>query len=178
MRKLVILIAIIFSFSKSDGQITKGNWMLSGNASISTQKNSSTASLQYSQTDILFSSGVGYFVYDKFSVGIRPSLIYGSNSISNSNTVFGVGPFLRYYFLKPENIINIFSETSYSYGMISGSSKSNTYSIFAGPVLYFNPNVGLEFSFGYMSTKVVEFSGTNNRFQLGIGFQFHLEKEK
>lgn len=178
MKKMIILVLTVLMFTESYSQITKGNWLLSGSASISSLKSSSAASIQFKQTDIQISAGVGHFFFDKFAAGIRPSLSYGSNTIANSSTVFSVGPFVRYYFLKPENIINVVSDASYSYGRISGGQKLNSFSLFAGPVLYFNESVGLEFLIGYSTTKIIGFNGSNNKMQFSIGFQFHLEKEK
>ena len=175
--KLVFIYCIISTFT-ANSQITKNNWMLSGNASFSTQTNSSAVSLQFKQTDILISTGVGYFVIDKFAVGVRPSFSYGSNTVGNSSTVFGIGPFLRYYFLKNESIVNIISDLNYTYGAISGGQKTNTYSLYTGPVVYFNTSAGMEFLAGYSTTKIVGFDGRNNKFQFAIGFQFHLAKEK
>lgn len=185
MIKILFLTIFILLLSFiSNSQITKNNWLLSGNASFSTQKNSSAASLQYKQTDIQISPTVGYFIVDKFAVGLRPSLVYGRNNLissSKSSTVFLIGPFVRYYLLNPEQVFNLFAETGYSFGTISNegpNTKQNTFSCSAGPVLYFNTAVGLEFIVGYTSTKIVDFEGSNNALRFGIGFQFHLEKEK
>jgi hypothetical protein len=183
MPKTILLIITFCLFIKTaNSQITKGNWLVGGNASFSSLKSSSTATAQFKQTSVEISPVVGYFLNDKFAVGLRPSLTYGSNTIANSNTIIGIGPFTRYYFLKPENIVNLFTEGSYSYGSISSkgqpSSKSNTFSISGGTVIYFNSSVGLEFTLAYSTTKVVGFAGTNNEIRFGIGFQFHLEKEK
>jgi hypothetical protein len=181
-KSILFIITASFIFNNANSQITKGYWLISGNANFSTLKSSSAASLQFKQTDIQISSGVGYFPIDKFAIGLRPSFTYGNNSINaGSAKIFGIGPFLRYYFLKPEKVFNVFTEANYSYQSIVGQGsgqKSNTFSFLAGPVLYFNTSVGLEFTMGYSTTKIVGFTGSNNKMQFGIGFQFHLEKEK
>lgn len=120
---------------------------------------------------------------DKFAVGLNPSLTYGSNNVANTSTIITIGPFVRYYFLKTENIFNLFAEGSYAYGSNTGKGQGkgqhlNIFSFSGGPVLYFNSSVGLEFTIGYSTTKVVGFSGTNNEIRFGIGFKFHLEKDK
>jgi hypothetical protein len=138
--------------------------------------------IQYKQTDLQISPVAGYFAADKFAIGVRPSVIYASNTVASVNTTIGIGPFTRYYFLNSEKIFNLFAEGSYSYGIIYGkegvSSRSNTFSFSGGPVLYFNSSVGLEFTIGYSMQKVVGFTGKNNEMRFGIGFQFYLEKEK
>lgn len=183
MKSIFLSIAICFFTIFSFGQITKNNWMIGGNASFSSLKSSSTASLRYKQTSIQISPIVGYFIKDKFAVGIKPSLIYGSNTIANSSTVFNIGPFIRYYLLNSEKIVNIFSEASYAYGSISDKGQgtkqtSNSFSFSAGPVIYFNSSVGLEFSLMYTSSKINGFDGNNNEIKFGAGFLFYLEKSK
>lgn len=178
---LPILIILVISFS-AKSQLTKGNWMISGSASISTLESSSTATAQFKQTNIQLSSGVGYFLKDKFAVGLKPSISYGDNSVANSNTIIGIGPLVRYYFLNTDRVFNLFTEGSYSYGIITYkggiSSRSNGFSISGGSVIFFNSSVGLEFNIAYSTTKVIGFTGTNNEIRFGIGFQFHLEKDK
>lgn len=185
MKNLFLLTVSIIAFSViSNSQITKKNWLLSGSASFSTQKNASTASLQFKQTDIQISPTIGHFILDKFAVGLRPSIAYGKNNLianAKATTFILIGPFARYYFLQPEKIFNLFLESAYSYGIISNQgsdSKQNTFSIAGGPVLYFNNSVGIEFAIGYTKTKIIDFEGSNNAVRFGIGLQFHLEKEK
>ena len=164
------------------GQVTKGNWLLSGNASFASQKNSSGATLRYNQTDLQISPAVGYFVIDKLAFGLRPTFTYGKNNLVSSGqpqTIFALGPFVRYYLLQTERPFNIFADGSYAYTSLSQGSESrqHTFSFAAGPVLYFNTTVGLEFTVGYSTTKVVNFSGSNNSIRIGLGLQIHLEKE-
>ena len=137
-------------YSKHKISITENNWLLGGSTSFSSLKSSSTASTQFKQTSFQISPLVGYFVKDKFAIGLRPSLMYGSNTVANSNTIVKVGPFIRYYFLKTENIFNLFAESRYEYGSNTGKGQGagqrlNTFSFSGGPVLYFNTSVGLEF---------------------------------
>lgn len=175
--KTVILFVLILN-STANGQITKGYWLLSGNASISSSKSSSAASIQFKQTDIQVSAGLGHFFLDKFAVGIRPSFSYGSNNVGNSSSVFRIGPFIRYYILQPESIVNVISDASYSHGFFSGGSNSNALSLYVGPVIYFNTSVGMEFLLGYSTIKNVGYAGSDSKIQFAIGFQFHLEKEQ
>jgi hypothetical protein len=185
MIKITCLIVFIMFSSATYSQITKGNWLVGGNANFSYIKASSTAAVRYKQTNFQISPSVGHFVKDKFAVGLRPSVIYGSNNVgnSNTNTIVSIGPFMRYYFLPAETNFNLFTEGNYAYGSIYGkgqtiSQRLNTFSISGGPVLYFNSSVGLEFTIGYSSTKVVNFTGRNNELRFGLGFQIHLEKDK
>ncbi len=96
---------------------------MSGSASFSQLQSSSTATVQFKQTTFQITPLVGYFLKDKFAVGLNPSLTYGSNNVANTNTIITIGPFVRYYFLKPENIINLFTQGSYAYGSNTGKDK-------------------------------------------------------
>jgi len=182
MRKKILLIIIAFTFyTQANCQITQGNWLVGGNATFSRLQSSSTAAAQFKQTSLAISPLIGYFLKDKFAVGIKPSLLYGSNNVANTNTIISVGPFVRYYFLNPENILNLFAEGSYAYGSITGKGQGigqrlNIFSFSGGPVLYFNSSVGLEFIIAYSASKVIGFRGRNNEIKLGLGFQIHLEK--
>lgn len=180
MKKSILIIFILLFLSNTLlSQITKGTWLLSGSASFAMIKNNSEGALKYKQTNFSISPSIGYFLKDKFALGIRPSLTYGSSSISsgNSETIFSVGPFVRYYFLKTDKVFNILTDGSYSYTSFGSSGvKQSTISMAAGPVVYFNPSVGLEFLIGYASTKVAKYSGRNNELGFSIGFQIHLEK--
>jgi hypothetical protein len=53
-----------------------------------------------------------------------------------------------------------------------------TFFINAGPVIFLNSSVGVEFTIGYSSTHIKGNNDNNNVFQTGIGFQIHLEKNK
>lgn len=184
MKKTILLffIASIF-FNKANSQITKDNWMVGGNATFSNLQSSSTASAQFKITNYQINPLVGYFLEDKFAIGISPSFTHSIVKPGNNTTTLSIGPFARYYFLNPENIFNLFAEGDYAYGSISGKGQGkgqhlNTFSFSGGPVIYFNTSVGLEFIIAYSSTKVVGFSGNNRKLQFGIGFQIHLERDK
>jgi hypothetical protein len=183
MKYVLLILSILFISQAANSQITKKNWLLSGNASFATQKNSSASSVQYKQTDIQVSPTIGYFIADKFAAGVRSSFTFGKNNLvanSKPQTIFSIGPFTRFYFLNTDRPFNLLVEGAYAYAFLNqaSESKQHTISFAAGPVVYFNSAVGLEFTIGYSTTKVIGFSGSNNAIRLGIGFQFHLEREK
>lgn len=177
-----ILLFILFCFiiKTSDGQISKDNWIMGGSAGFSTLNSSSEAGLQFSQKDFRISAAAGYFLTDKFVIGIKPSFSYGSNSISISSTVIGIGPFVRYYLLSREYMFNLFTEGSYSYGntkdLKQNGQRSNTYSLSGGPVIFINSSIGLEFGVSYATTKVLNSTGKINGLNFGVGFMFYLDK--
>ncbi len=113
MKKLMMLIFVNFLvFNKFYSQITKDNWLVGGSTSFSSLKSSSAASAQFKLINFQISPVIGYFVEDKFALGIRPSLQYGSNTVANTNTIIKAGPFVRYYFLKSENMFNLIAQSS------------------------------------------------------------------
>jgi hypothetical protein len=194
MKQVAILIFMIFIFSQVNSQITKGNWLVGGNLSYKYTKYQSSAFVNYKYSEFTISPDVGFFVVDKFASGIRTSLMFskskypstgGAFSYPSKRNSFSVGPFARYYFLDTKSVLNLFAEGGYQYQLrkdiapgMSAVQISNVYYFNAGPVLYFNSSVGMEFTVGYLSVKYNDASGRDNTIQTSIGFQIHLEKDK
>lgn len=190
MKKIILLIiAISFIVNSTKGQIIKGNWMIGGNISYSSTTYKSEALANNTGYVLKIEPDIGYFLADKFVVGLKADISkQGSKatgtSVFSSYTDFNIGPFFRYYFLPSENIINIIVEGAYLYGFEGGSTtgrggqktSKNTFSLAAGPVVYFNSAVGLEFLIGYSTYKYVGFTGSNGTIQMRLGFQVYLEK--
>jgi hypothetical protein len=122
---------------------------------------------------------------DKLAGGIRVG--YQRNNIVNSTYTnkyndYSLAPFVRYYFLSKNEKFNLFADASYKktwtkYDYFYDTQKSNGYSIAAGPVLFLNPHVALEFTIGYAYDKVEE-QLKEHTIETGIGLQIHLGKEK
>ena len=186
MKKTSLLI-IVASFIINDAasQITKRNWMIGGAASFRSSKYDEAAGITSKQIILQLSGNVGYFLIDKFAVGLKPE--YERTEVKqNANhqvvNTYGLGPFLRYYYLPVGKYVNIFSELSYQYGIIktnqsSSTNNSNKLSGLAGCAVFFNSSVALEFTLGYSSFSY-NTAGKVKSLIAGIGFQFHLEKEK
>ncbi len=176
--KLFLIATLLFS-GITNAQITKGNWMVGGNAFFdNTNSKDSNGNETQSSTQVVIQPNIGYFIYDNFSTGLSTSLNYSkTKGNSSSNSGFGVGPFVRYYFLKPEKIINVLIEANYYYGKDFNQPDFNTsYGFKAGPVIYFNSSVGLELLAKYEHTFYSSDSYSSNRFQIGLGLQINLEK--
>lgn len=193
MKTYKAIILVLLFTTAANAQITKGNWMVGGNASFSSQETYSNKGNEDKivERTIKITPNIGYFFVDKLAVGGR----FGYENIFNPNYGFGdvssnaffVGPFLRYYFLKPKKIVNVFVEGSYGIGNVyrKGDTESqnytehiNTYDFMAGPVIYFNSSVSMEFTLQYSSTRIKfqDSDFTRNNFQIGLGFQIYLEK--
>lgn len=191
MKKVIFSVLVIFIVNlKANAQLNKGIWLVGGNGSFSSSKGTFEAgpySQKSKETNLNISPNIGYFLIDKLVVGLKPgftwykSLITTSGATSNS-TRFEVGPFVRYYFLDKTKPVNILSEVSYQHEFITAkpeTGSSNTFSFNAGPVIYFNSSVGLEFTVGYYShsENFLSYSKTTQQaFKMAIGFQIYLEK--
>jgi hypothetical protein len=191
MKKAILLVITTCSiFFNANSQITKGNWMLGGDAGFSS--NQSINVIGESTTSIFHLSGnVGYFITNKFAIGLKPNLLFESTKRENgklSQNISAVGPFIRYYFFPFDGRINFFTEGSYSLGInksygngISSynfSNQINSFSFIGGPAIFLNSSVALELSLGYIQNRIID--GTKNGtniFQIGLGLQFHLEKD-
>jgi hypothetical protein len=185
MKNLFITTLVLFAIT-TNAQITKGNWMVGGNASFSfhkTQKEDGSSSSDYSI--IQFSPNVGYFIISKLSVGTlfdysrTKSTYQGFGSTSKSSRL---GPFVRYYILKPEKDFNFFIEPSYNFSVSKNNGyKDTSLSSKFGGVYFLNSSVGFECFFKYSLTKYKYNStlisdSTDKGFLIGLGFQIHLEK--
>jgi len=192
--KYVFLAALSLIFTVTlSAQIIKNNWLVGGTGIFLSSKNtytSPTYSSSSDRLDIKISPNIGYFITDKFASGLRVSFskykeeVNGSGGLNTNINRFEFGPFVRYYFLKTDNQYNILTDLSYQYGLYRfkpTKGNINTMSLAAGPVIYFNSVVGLEFLMGYYNRKeVIKQNGDNinkqSGFQVNIGLQIHLEK--
>ena len=203
MKKIILFILAISSIKYSSAQLTKQNWLVGGTGFFNSTTYTNDLGFQTQRvTTIQIAPNIGYFFVDKFAGGLKlnfstsryKNISNGAGYNLSKSTTYGFGPFLRYYFLNVNKQFNILIDGSYQYnieraGGVSSSNSTpvpvpitqyskNTFSIAAGPVIYFNTSVGLEFLIGYSSTKYVQNSSKNSGIQVGLGLQVHLEKNK
>tara|TARA_R110002051_G_scaffold234056_5_gene295627 strand:+ start:18200 stop:18799 length:600 start_codon:yes stop_codon:yes gene_type:complete len=181
-------IYILFFAITANSQITKGNWMVGGNASFSNKQIYQNQFKEISKskfTELDINANAGYFFIEKLQAGIRLGYSdYKLKEFTGSDRHFlNYGVYSRYYFLKPEKLVNIFLDGEYYLGSSSFSSgelKDNIhgYVISAGPTIFFNSSVAMELGLNYSSTK---FKGVNdsteNNLQVSLGFQIFLTKK-
>ena len=180
-RAIMILLNCTLLSLAARGQITKGNWMVGGDASFSLDYT------HYEYNEIApshgfrgqISPGVGYFLTDKLAMGLKAD--FNVNRFHNGSPVetdfyLSTGPFLRYYFLPAENTINIFGEAAYEHSFrFFYASPANTYSVFAGPTFFFNSSVAAELLAGLDYFKPQGNANTLS-FKMNVGFQIYLKK--
>lgn len=183
MKKIqLFLCSALFFAAAAQSQITKGNWLVGGSASFSSfESKFHNNGSDITQTGLSFqiNPNVGYFFVDKLAVGILPAFGYYNPSGSNNNSYsYGFGPFIKYYFLKPDKLINPFAQASFGFNEgrneASSISKSSGYDLKAGTAIFFNSSVALEVAINYDYNKID--NTQNNNISLAIGFQIHLEK--
>ena len=193
-RNTFLLCLLLLCMQVVSAQLTKGNWLVGGNANFSlSHYDANDAKL----TAIDLSPNIGYFFIDKLATGIRMGYS-GSNTKFGDNpsqpgtensfksTGYSIGPYIRYYFLPINNRYNILTELNYQYinskqeinNLNSSNSFNNQFSIVAGPAIYLNSSVGIEFLVGYSNAPKNKSSARSSKVGVGIGFQIHLEKEK
>ena len=186
-RKLFFIITIICTVS-ANSQITKGNWMVGGDGSFSNKEfyNNSLKNEGAKTSELSINANVGYFIIDKLQAGVR----FGyddykfKNGISNDSDRYWVkyGVYTRYYFLKPEKLVNIYLDGEYFFGnnAFSGGQfkeRQDGYSVSVGPTIFFNSSVAMELGINYSSAKFrVLNDATENNLQFRVGFQIFLEK--
>jgi hypothetical protein len=196
MKHIFSFFSLLVFTGTTFGQLTKGHWLVGGSGRFYSYKNNYqtsafTSNGKYSQIDL--SPNVGYFLADKFALGLKSTIssvrgnftvIGGSGQGESSGQRYLFGAFGRYYFLETEKQINILVDVSYQTGIIRGLNDTkgtlNNFSVSAGPVIYFNSSVGIEFLLGY-ATDLEEYSSQvlkekRNGIQFSIGLQIHLIK--
>ncbi|MDR0230119.1 MAG: porin family protein [Flavobacteriaceae bacterium] len=112
MKKLVLSLVAVAAFGyvanaqeKETFGFEKGNIILEGSISINDSKvTNEKTGIETKFTDYNFNPKAGYFLNDKFAVGLelgfgKEGYTYGTTNIDHKNTTY-VGAFARYYFLE------------------------------------------------------------------------------
>jgi hypothetical protein len=195
MKILLTLFAISFLSFNANSQLDKNTWLVGGSGSFYLSKRNYTSYVSptlngYSnELNLSLSPNIGYFIVDKFAVGLRPYFSWGKGESTSANGTistsdskrYGIGPFARYYFLDKDKRYNILADASYQLGEwnLGDIGKLSNFSFLVGPVIYFNTSVGMEFLLGYssQSEELKNFSKNSSKgFYVNIGFQIHLIK--
>ena len=184
MKKVLLLttITLALHFSLS-AQLAKNSWMIGGSLGFSSNAYKGTTVNQYAITP-----KAGYFLIDRLAagIGLNVSLIHQSYSYPNypfpsyHQNVYGVGPFVRYYFLPTQKPVNVLLEVSDQYNRVTQSATpsghTNTFGFAAGPTFFLTPSVGLEWTIGYAWNRGAgpQGYGDSQTFKTTIGLQVYL----
>ncbi|KIC91409.1 outer membrane beta-barrel protein [Flavihumibacter sp. ZG627] len=148
-------------------QTEKGDWLVGGNFTLNTSNN----------TTISLNPSAGHFFAKNLAGGGTIRLLYDKSG-DNSSTVFGIGPFIRYYFGKSNLKPFLMSEYLFTSTKLSFDGNTNTENgadFFIGPGLaaFVNDNVAIETIVGYTNTKIKGFD-SDGGLAIRIGFQVYL----
>ncbi len=176
MKKIFLILSLLCVSKLCYCQITKNSWMIGGGASFS--NNHINNGNETNLINIAVSPNVGYFVIDKFALGSRFS--FTSDYIPKTpikTNFYTIGPFVRYYFLPPEKVFNIYAQTAFEFKYRNDSEGAiRTFSALGGPVIFLNQYVALEFNLGFANTNFKSNELNIKTIQSGISLQIHLNK--
>jgi|TARA_B110000037_G_C16903450_1_gene417162 hypothetical protein len=178
MKKIFLIVSMLFFSISMKSQITKGNWMLGGNGSYSYTDLKSDISDPKPSWNININPNIGYFIKDQLAIGSYTSFNFGKNS---DGFFLNLGPFVRYYFLETDKKINYFTELSFAYSVYFKKNNKNIsthgYNIKPGMIYFLNNTVALEASLKYYYGKAPDSNNLISKGLIfGIGLQIHLEK--
>lgn len=179
MNRITALLIFLLFVTSSFAQITKNNWMVGGTARFKSVKEKQD-DLDVSTFTIDASTNLGYFFIDKMAGGLNLGynyFKYKNLGVVSHSSILKFGPFVRYYLLPADSRINVLTQIAYSHGSDFNEYSTNSLNLAAGPVIYFNSSVGLEFTLNYERFSSNSNTSSANSIFLGIGFQIHLEKE-
>lgn len=142
MKKIALVILLVSISAALHAQLHKGQWMIGGTGEF-THTRTETAYPGLDDKTISngyrFSPGIGVFVIDQLSAGLRFEVgslkgtsdnsspnPFGSTSHAESKTSgVGISPFVRYYFLPAIKKVNIFADAAYSYAKYKTRNKTS-----------------------------------------------------
>ncbi|WP_164112800.1 MULTISPECIES: outer membrane beta-barrel protein [Sphingobacterium] len=189
MRKTLLTIAVTAGLTSmlqaQEFGLNKGNILLEGQINIHSSKDKST---DLKNSYFRFSPKVGYFLSDKFAVGVdlgfsktNQEELGANNSIFKSKyNEFKVGAFGRYYFLNIGERFKAYSELNAAYYTFRTKTegydfnpKMNHYSLNGGigANFFLTKNVALGYSFGNIigfNTSKKDEEKSSNGFYLNV----------
>jgi hypothetical protein len=209
MKKLLLTAIIsIFIFGAASAQTGKGHKYLGGSFNFSYDEDGTVQNFNYDSgltqyynykiTKFNFSPEFGFFLSDKWTIGIQPgySRVSGtetSNFFSTTNTaknysftdkyhtdIIGLAINLRYYCMFNDKF-GIYPQMGISSSHLANSFSNGHFAAFAGPnVVFFpSPKVGLNMGFGnlsyqynYKSRGSFVNASLNNNFNFGVNYYF------
>src|SRR5687768_7291671 len=157
MKKYLLFVFAVFLFKFSAGQISKDNWLVGGDFAFTHYKQKAASPGISGLSEVQGDLNAGYLFIDKLAAGVRTSIQisrYKLRQADNSTTAFiqrtyGIGPFIRYYILAQEKMVNFFGDAGFLYNLHSNEShgfvtRSLSSSLAGGAVVFLNQYIGLE----------------------------------
>lgn len=172
MRKILSTILFVSIAAIASAQTDKEDWMVGGTFNLNTSDNS---------TQISLSPSAGLFIIRNLALGANVKLSYSKEGLVKQS-VFGVGPFVRYYFtsanIRPiiQGNFNFLSAKT----KVSGTSSTNNGTNFflgGGAAIFISDHVSLDAVLGYDHNDYNNLPG-NGGFAMNVGFQVYLHKQQ
>jgi outer membrane protein W len=193
--KLITLLCLLLSTTiVTTAQIKKGQFLVGGSISFESVKNEGSNAVNYKTTNLFISPNIGYFIIEKLAGGVRLNVTSYKQDLpfDHNVTVISMSPFVRYYFLPAVKKVNAFIDLGYLNTKTkfrdnttqppytnSYTERSNGYSISAGPAIFLNDHVSLEFTVGYRHlTADNQYNVESSTVTSALGLQIHLGKLK
>jgi len=173
MKRVISAILFVICFQGMHAQTDKGDWMVGGNFNLNTTDNN---------TQIGFTPGAGIFAIENLAIGGNISLSY-SKSGNTKYTVFGIGPFVRYYFTTETQTVRPILHGSFNYlstknkiGNISSTNTGTNFFVGGGAAAFISKSVSIDALMGYDRTKYKNFNGSGG-FAFNVGFQVYINRD-
>ena len=108
MKSIFTAFIILFVAFSASAQLDKNTWLVGGTGTFNSFKDkfdATTVSTEYKTTELNVSPNIGYFILDKFALGLKSSFSWikntgiSANALKSNTIRFDYGPFARYYFL-------------------------------------------------------------------------------
>ncbi|HCF64180.1 MAG TPA: hypothetical protein DEU93_08520 [Chitinophagaceae bacterium] len=174
MKKTIILMALVMITGASFAQTAKSTWLLGGSAGFNSSKQG-----DFKWTQFNLSPNAGYFFMNNLAAGLSLDFSSYKEENTDAQTMFSVGPFIRYYFVDLGPKAKLFGHGNIGFGSAKFGGNSEgfmNWGIKAGPAFFLNPSIALEATVGYGSFKYSDADDATNTFGVNVGFQIHLGK--
>src|SRR5215475_2524687 len=156
MRSFILSSLSLILVNTAMSQINKGQFLVGGNSSFESVSNDGDDFyvVTYKTTTFSVSPNIGYFVISKLAGGLRLNFnIYNQiTPVDYNQTDISLSPFLRYYLLSRKQKFNILidvgyihSKTKKKFQAVIPIEKHSGYNLSAGPSIFLNQHVALEF---------------------------------
>lgn len=170
----ILFIALIASFmigytQFSQAQVSKGTVVVGGGLQFSTTKSEEGTNSDLTTTSFAFVPSAGFFVADRFAVGLdllaatdKSKYQVGNTTSTTKQTQLGVGPFARYYLPLGGESFYFIAQAGFNvapgkieqpvYGATI-TTKSNTFNVYLSPGItyFFNKKWAAELTFSGLS---------------------------
>lgn len=156
MKKLFcVLLSLGISLAYVNAQTTAGSIMLGGGITF---ESTSVSGADTNESEFTFSPSAGYFLMDNFAVGLNltiGSIKEEAGGLDEKTSIFGIGPFARYYIFTNNEKFAFYGQASFSIGSrkydpgVGNDIKSGSFDFRVSPGFsyFFNEHWALDLGF-------------------------------